>query len=278
VATVTDMFGFLPVDRSFDFGEGAIEPLPGLPEKIARIRGAAHVDGFFYPPTVTDRPALLYQLEPSHAIRLETSPLVADFRSGDGGFLMHFAGFLFGFRVQFHDWWFDGRLPMTGRMWSFLRPAAEGSLLSQAYRTWKTWPEAERTRFTNLLYMHGRSASYEWDWEQFTIAYMTLDGCYRMANALGIVSAGGHADRLNALLAVFGMPSDRPLVDDILRLRNGLFHESLWHGGQPGTATRTGIALAHSLRRINDRLLLALAGYRGPYLSIPWWTIGQAPI
>ena len=93
-------------------------------------------------------------------------------------------GHLFSYRLQFEDWWFESRVLMHGRRSSFLPPLKESSLISEAYRVWRAWPHDERVRFTNLLYMHVRSFTYRWDWEQFTVRYMVFDGCYKMAVAL----------------------------------------------------------------------------------------------
>ncbi len=185
---------------------------------------------------------------------------------------------MFCYRLQFEDWWHDARTPMHGRRWSVLRQSEE-RLLSKAYSTWRKWQETERTRFTNLLYMHIRSFSYEWDWERFTLRYMVFDGCYKMARALGhLPTKVGHRGRLDAMFSWVGMPTDAAVVGKIVDLRNALFHEALWDSGQPGVGSRTGFKHADDLWRINDRLLFALAGYDGPYLSSAWWNIGQALI
>jgi hypothetical protein len=182
-----------------------------------------------------------------------------------------------GFRLQFEDWWFDGRLPMFPRRWRLPLPhELETRLLSDAYRAWRGWPSAERVRYTNLLYMHVRSATYRWDWERFTVNYMVLDGCYKMALRLNRVSeVKRHRERLSKMLQAFGM-SVHADAEEIVTFRNDLFHEALWAGGQPGTGSRIGPKYADHLSRINDRLLFALAGYSGPYLGSAWWDIGQA--
>jgi len=168
---------------------------------------------------------------------------------------------------------------MFPRRWRFpLAGDLESRLLSDAYRAWRGWPSRERVRFTNLLYMHVRSATYEWDWERFAVNYVVLDGCYKMAFRLHFVpEIKRHRARLAGMLQAFGMPLHADAAK-IVDFRNDLFHESLWDGGQPGAGSRTGPKYADYLSRINDRLLFALAGYSGPYLSSEWWGIGPAPI
>jgi hypothetical protein len=292
--SVSDTFGFLPIDRTITFDDGVIQPAPSLPADIALIKQTTHRDGHLYPPLIhdaalyvfepwgeaTERPAHLYRLPVSHVLRLDSIPIENTFRLGDGSFLMHFVGLMFGYRLQFGDWWFDGRLPMFPRHWRVPPPLnREGALLSDGYRLWRTWPPPERTRFTNLLYMHVRSVTYEWDWERFAVNYMVFDGCYRTAVALGLVAqARNHAARLDVMLQWLQMPPNNQVMSDLVRFRNDLFHEALWDRRQPGGGSMTGPAQADHLSRINDRLLFGLAGYRGPYLTVPWWVIGQAPM
>jgi hypothetical protein len=164
------------------------------------------------------------------------------------------------------------------RWWSFVPEAKESVLISDAYRVWRTWRSAERTRFTNLLYMHVRSFTYRWDWERFTVRYMVFDGCYKMARALGHVAKVNHKERPDAMFAWAGMPTEPSAVARIVALRNDLFHEALWDAGQPGSASRDGIKHADDLWRISDRLLFVLAGYTGDYAKVGWWNIGRALI
>jgi hypothetical protein len=127
--------------------------------------------------------------------------------------------------------------------------------------------------------MHVRSTSYEWDWERFTINYMVFDGCYKTAEALKLVTpAKQHSDRFDTLFQWLNLPQNSDVTAALAASRNQLFHETLWNRQQPGIGSREGYIQADHLSRINDRLLFALANYRGPYLSTPWWGIGQAPM
>jgi hypothetical protein len=292
----SDAFGFLPIPRAIIFDRGAAEPLPTLSSDIANVmHQLTHRDGYRYPPQEnalavevftplggqTERPAHLHQMPSSHVLRLVTRPAetAAPFRLGDGAFLIQFIALIFGYRLQFESWWFDGRLPMFPRRWRLpLQSDQDSRLLSAAYSAWRGWPSRERVRFTNLVYMHVRSATYGWDWERFTINYMVLDGCYKMALRLNLVpEIRRHRERLAGMLQAFGMPIHADAAK-IVAFRNDLFHEALWDGGQPGTGSRIGPKYADHLSRINDRFLFALTGYRGPYLTADWSSIGPAPM
>ena len=239
----TDRFGFLPVNYVLSFAGGYVEPTPDLEALIEEARLATREDDgyrWLYPPSNSAGvPQLLFQMPASHTLTLDA---VAAERSPEAAFVMYFLGHIFGFRLQFERWWFDGRLPIQeaawGRWWSFLPEAKVSGLLSDAYRVWRAWPSSERTRFTNLLYMHVRSFSYRWDWERFTVRYMVFDGCYRMARALGYVDDVPHSRRLDKMFAWAGMPTVPASVERIVALRNDLFHEALWGSG----LNRTGFS------------------------------------
>ena len=178
-----DGIGFLPVDAEISFDGGIFRPLGGLAGLVAAVDEATNEDGFFYPPDEikqharlldgernlssieswkleelpkTRRPALLHQLPVSHEL-LVRAPVGSDFRQADGAFLMHFVGYSFGYRLQFRNWWHDGRIPMKGRRWVHVPQAIHAEVLSTAYNTWRSLSRLQRVRFTNLLYMHCRS-------------------------------------------------------------------------------------------------------------------------
>jgi len=305
MAVKADQFGFLPINREIVWDCGKVRPLINLSDRIREVMNVTNKDGFVYPPAVvsitaslksngakvipreearwveipkTRRTALLHKLPSSHTLILDTEPIEADFRTGDGAFLMHFVGYVFGYRLQFEDWWHDGRVYMKGRRWVFVRKGVEKNLISQAYATWRTWPRPERVRFTNLLFMNSRSDSYEWDWERFLINYMVFDACYRVVAELEGWRRVRHEDRFCRLFEHFGIPARDEDVQDIVGLRNDLFHETLWDGGQPCSAGGTGFRQVDNLKRINERLIAGIAGCQTDYVRSPWWFIGQVSI
>jgi hypothetical protein len=201
-------------------------------------------------------------------------PIETDFRNGDGAFLIHFIGFLFGFRLQFKDWWHDGRIYMRGRRWVVINNKVD-EFVSTAYGSWRSWPKLERIRFVNLLYMNNRSDTYEWDWERFTIDYMVFDGCFEMARKLNGWKRGQHSERFDTLFSHFNIPEQEEYTDEIINLRNELFHESLWEKGQPCSGGTKGYRMANNLRRINERLITAISGCETGFIQTMWWSDGQ---
>ncbi len=293
-----DLFGFLPHKWTFEFDGGKISPIPEFDEVAASVNKDTNEDGFLYPPieyrvrvdpiTInplekipkTERPAHLYRIPPSHELCLSASSTPEKIRKGPGSFIIQLLAYLFGVRLQFYDWWFDSRLPIKERARThgliFTENTAE-EFLSYCYKTWKSWAEKEQKLITNLLFMHTRSLSYEGEWERFTIEYMVLDGCYRLAEELAFVQKGSsHGKRIESLCQKFSIPINKDLIREIVRLRNDLFHETLWDGSQPGTAiSSSSFILPTHLRRLNQRLIMALLGYKTPYIQTGWWFFGN---
>jgi hypothetical protein len=282
-----DQIGFLPVARTIEFDGGKFIPLSKFPDALAGVKGVQNQDGFVYPPLAkevkmpadarwedvpnTERPALLHKLPPSHDLVINESPINGNLRANDGAFLLHLAAYLHGVRLQFHDWWFDGRVPIKSTYGIIVKPGPERDFFSHAYRTWKSWPDEARLLFTNILYMNSRSPSHEWDWERFTINYMVFDACYKLARIRCKIKANGHADRLKKMCQYFTLAVETHNLNEIYRLRNPIFHEALWDGSQPCTAVSDSAFMqVDNLRRLNQRLIPALLNYSTDYIGTSW--------
>ncbi len=294
-----DRFGFLPHKWTIEFEGGKISPIPEFEENAAWIDKYTNEDGFLYPPIMqrvevepitmkplkyipkTERPAHLHKIPPSHELSLYDSGTQEDIRKGPGSFIVHLIAYLFGVRLQFHDWWLDGRLPIKERARTHYIRFTEktaGEFISHCYNTWKSWGEREQKLITNVLFMHSRAPSYEWEWERFMIEYIVLDGSWKLAELLGLITRRNvpHKDRIKTLCQIFGISNNEDLADKIVCLRNELFHETLWDASQPGTAVSiSSFILPDHLRRLNQRLIPGLFGYKTPYLQTGWWFHGK---
>jgi hypothetical protein len=292
---IRDRFGYLPCDSSFNFSGGSILPLQEIYKIKTAVENRVNEDGFLYPPLScqvkleprtnkilgkipkTKRPPLLHPVWASHDLSLSDAITQEKLRKGPGAFVIHLMAYLFGIRLQFHDWWFDSRVPT--RLWqthnTYVSPAIAEDFLSHCYRTWQSWNSEEQKRITNVLSMHSRAPSYEWDWERFTIEYMVLDGCWKLARPRFKLKNGGHSRRIEILCNSFGIPFDKVRAERIVALRNDLFHETLWDGSQPCTAVSAETFLQPlNLRRLNQRLIPALLGYNNCYVQSVWWSRG----
>ena len=82
--------------------------------------------------------------------------------------------------------------------------------------------------------MFCRSPQYEWEWERFTVDYMVIDGLWKLHKDLRkIASAVPHKQRITHMCKYYEIPEQEECISEIVRLRNDLFHESLWDSGQP---------------------------------------------
>ena len=191
--------------------------------------------------------------------------------------MIHLIGYLHRTCLQFRDGFADSRVPIDWRSDINFNSATAEDFLSYSYERWATWPETERRRFTNILFMLNRAPAYEWDWEHFLIEYMVLDGCYRMGVEVGMLAAERrHEHRIRRLCEKFQLLQNDSLTNQIVGFRNELFHETLWNSTQPGTSPSNDSFFAPlHLRRLNQRLILGLLGYHNEYMRSAWWSMSH---
>jgi hypothetical protein len=289
-----DLFGFLPVHETLSLSFGSVTPLPDYQAAAAWVTANAHRDGHLYPPQVhqvrktgddaitekiplSERCALLHRLPASHRLELPSHPDDAESaRYGLAGFVMHMAGFLYGHRCHFHDWWLDGRVSIKSRC-DYSEPNLREAIycMEQAAKTWTGWPNRQRTVGLNLLFLKMRTHIYELEWERLQAEYQVFDGIYAVARDTGLLGKVSHRERIRAVCSLFGVPVDTGRVDTIVTLRNDLLHEALWDGGMPGAARRSAPFYASIwLDHLSRRLILALLGIQAKYIQSVWWALG----
>jgi hypothetical protein len=287
----SDFFGFLNLDNKIIFKGGMIQPIREYGESKEWIDEYSLEDGYIYPPQVetvvlnprtmekesvipkTKRPALVHKLPASHKIDIDDVNENSDQRNEDAGFIIHLLAYVYGTRLQFHDWWHDGRVPIKSTHNIFVSIETVEDFLSKSYNEWLSWGDNTRKWFLNILIMHSRAPSYEWDWERFTVEYMVFDGAYRLAKDIYGCLANNHKERFKVVFEQFGLKFDDEKINEIYTLRNELFHQALWDGGQPCTHSNAFYYQYH-ISRINNRAIPALLGYKNEYIGSPWWTMG----
>ncbi|MDH5786594.1 MAG: hypothetical protein OEZ16_13450, partial [Chromatiales bacterium] len=185
-----DKFGFLNIKESFDFDGGKIDTVEEFDTSREWIYKYENSDGFIYPPQErqikinsiasneiediphTTRPALIHKLPNSHSIHLVSACNKDLSRNNHSGFIVHLLSYLYGTRLQFDGWWFDGRVPIKPTHNFSVRKCVTEDFLSKSYSTYKEWSAEHRAWFLNILIMHSRAPLYEWDWERFSMEYM----------------------------------------------------------------------------------------------------------
>lgn len=296
--TYKDKIGYLPYKGPLQFSHGGIYPLDSFDNASEYVQKKANEDGFYYPPIVqtyrqsheiidgnletfehvvpnTKRPAHLFRMPASHEIQIIKPADLNAPRKGDGLFITYLVAFIFGVRLQFHDWWFDGRVPINCQQDFHMSPSATENFIDKAYGIWRNCSDPEKNLLTNLLYMQTKVKSYEWHWERFIVSYMVLDGCYKFFHETHGISSKTHKNRIKTVLEYFDMKLDMEWIGRIVCLRNDLFHETLWEGGQPGNNGSTySYSAAVHLSKLNSRLIVAILGHRGKYIKSPWWQHG----
>lgn len=287
--SISELFGFLNHPGKIEFDGGLIKPTDSFQDNLKWIELHGNRDGYFYPPITelstyddvgclqaipnTRKPAQAFRLPDSHVLHIDHPLDEENVRYQDAGLLIHIIGFLFGTRLQFSDWRFDGKVPIKYKNYLFFKPDTLSDFVSKSYKKWKTLPLNQRNYYINILYMHGKAKSYDWEWDEFIYQYMVFDAIYRFYVSQGNIEAKGHKDRFYKLCNHFEINYLKERIDQIYNLRNNLFHEALWDSGTPGLQKKseTSHLIVKCLERLNSKLIVACLGYNNKYSKTSDW-------
>ena len=290
--TKVNQIGFLDVASDFTFKGGTLTLSSEFRKAKRWVERNVNEDGFVYPGTSykvgmdletrcgtriskTTRPALLYRMPPSHDLILKGARNVQKSRLGIAGFVTQCFAFLFGTRLQFSDWWVEGRIPIKSTVNVHVAHHAAEEFLSKAISTWKAFNRRDRIIASNMLYLFAKSGSLEWDWERFQMEYTVFDTCFALASRRQPWSGRSHKERFKNVCKFYGLRYNESLVRKFVYLRNDLIHEALWDGGQVNTARGSFSSIAsYHLRNLNHRLITAMLTSKTEYTQSPWWFSG----
>jgi hypothetical protein len=290
-----DRFGWIPRPLDVQGSFGQLRTLTDFNETVAGMKKRFDYEGHAYPPCedvaiwresqkASDttghitRPASIYRLPATHELRLTAaSDDPAILRNAESGFLIHFLGFLLGYRCQFWDWWLDLRISVQSHAdYDIFSPKILTKCLDLGISSWRDMKQRERTIVINAMFLHNRGLGYQWDWERLQTEYQVLDAFYAVARTRFKLPKSTHPKRIEILCKQFGLYQPADLVDRIVDLRNNLIHEAHWGGQMPCTAPDDETFYAPIwLRRFNQRLGLAILGFENDYVSSRWNTLGS---
>ncbi|MGZ8929234.1 MAG: hypothetical protein ACXW03_12320 [Methylobacter sp.] len=292
---LSELFGFLKHPDTIEFDGGSIDPTDSFQDGLKYIEKYENKDGYIYPPQVTSstqtidfetgqlgesqavpnstRPSPVISLPTSHILHIDNPLERGNIMSKDAGLLIHLLGFIFGTRLQFSDWRFDGKVPTKYKNYLSYSQGVQGHFISHVYNRWKTLNPEQRKYYINILYMHGKAKSCEWEWDEFLYQYMVFDAIYKLYVSLGNPESGGHPKRIKGLCEYFNIRYEPELITRICKIRNDLFHEALWCSGTPGLQKIQSDShlIPKCLERLNSQLIVAIIGYRNNYsMSASW--------
>jgi len=224
----------------------------------------------------------LYKMPATYSIYLKTNQqLPEDFRLKDGALIIHLLAFLFKSRAQFSDWYFDTPFPLKqDRIASFNKKELKRAV-NTIYTSFSKWNKDAQTSYINALYLHARSIAYEWEWERFIMEYIITDSLWKLCtNHLQLISNKkkiNHGDRIRKMCEKFDVQYKQTEIDYIVALRNDLFHEGFWDKVIPrhDTGTSSAFYAMLNLRKINQRLLLAIPGLDCSFVKSDWTCKGM---
>lgn len=292
-ANEIDYFGFLNERLCFEFDGGSVDTRDDFVKARKWINAQTNRDGYLYPSISysakkdirsdkwkripkTNRPARFFHIPPSHILKLKNPDDQRTNRYGLAGFVVQSLAFLYGTKLQFSNWFIEGRVPTKTQTINLSLSATHVvTFFSRAVPSWSAYSANNKKRMINLLFVHSIAGAVEWDWQRFQLEYMVTDACYGIASETHGCQAKKHEERLNALSDTFGLAKEPSLFKLIVRLRNDLFHETLWDGGRIFTSPTTDSFYAPlHLRRFNHRLITAMLCGQGRYTKTRWTSIG----
>ncbi|MGI9534556.1 MAG: hypothetical protein ACR2NW_06365 [Thermodesulfobacteriota bacterium] len=293
-----DYFGFLPIEKNIVFHGGMIEVVNNFHNLNNSIKNKLNIDNFIYLPTLVSEPVainrngfiksngknnipeikkkdFIQRLPYSHKIWLEEKPETGSLREYDRALLMHLTGYIHGYRLQFYDWFFDGRIMMSSFHDIIISDNRISEFFSHSFKKWKKWNNEIQRKFINILHMLCRAESYLWVWEKFLIYYMITDALYLISKRLYLDKSTDRHERIKDMCSHYGLKYYEPEVEKIICLRNDLVCESLWDGTQPCTGgSQESYKAVESLKRICLRLIPAVLNYDIDYISTDWRPYG----
>lgn len=295
---VKDSFGFFIADFSLKIGPYFIEPVKDHVSEVKRKLKLKHPDGFYYPIQVakkkdistgkfkkipnSEKPAHLYALPATHVIyKKSNQPLSDDFRSKDGALLIHLLAVLYNCTAQFYDWQYDTRFSLKQDAIAVFTENELERLMNEVFDVFSTWTVENQNHYNNILYLHSRCPAYQWEWEQFIMEYMVADSLWRLFARLFSQKEVPHKIRIKTMCSFLHVHYDQDEVENrIVEFRNTLFHEGLWGEATPGYPQRNNDPFYANLflRKLNHRLILALAGIRSDFTKKTWKTFDSCSL
>jgi len=214
----SDSFGFLFEKLNVSFDGGSVTTREDFVKARKWVNSQVNKDGYLYPSTSyavtkdiksekwkrvpkTTRPAKFFHMPPSHEISMLNPTDQKSDRYGLAGFVVQSLAFLYGTKLQFWDWFIEGRVPVKTQTINIALTASDVEMFfGRAVPTWKDYSHINKKRMVNLLFVHSVAGAVEWDWQRFQLEYMVTDACYRIALDVKKCSAPRHEDRLQSFI------------------------------------------------------------------------------
>ncbi len=282
-----DYFGFLRYEKEIDLGDIKITSVPYYAKYAKLIDALEELSKptrrfspqWEYIPEIKNI-GDLYRIQRSHRFEITGDDLGIEFREKIGNFIIYLLSYLFGTRLQFHDWWLDLNWPITKQ--NDIHMPIDNKVvvhfLNHCINEWYKLNEVQKRWIINILFMHTRASSYTHEWETFANEYMVTDACWAYGEDLGKLENNSgrknmpHGLKMLELFNQLGLYENKELREEIIELRNNLFHQSLWGKSNIPCSPKGPDPFYRTLelRKINHRIIAAILGYQNRYTKSDW--------
>ena len=303
MATIAeDQFGFLPIHESWAIGEFVISPVADHKEIVRAIHDDSEMrSGFYYTRMAhwhTEDPRTgeserrpqsrnvphLFRMYPTHSLRRRNGEPLGEtqvFREQRGFSLITLLAYLHRCRGQFHDWFFDGRVPVKSQRRYGMIPREFEPLASQMWESLLALSSELRERLVAAMYTVSRARSYEWHWERFLFAYIALEAIHKTLQdhgKLAMVHTNRQWEHRYEQWVQSGLlwsdEASKSKFQEMSELRNEIVHEAMMRGGLLVRDNGGGVSYVMLLENILERLLLGALDVCCGHRKTPWNTRG----
>jgi hypothetical protein len=277
-------FGFLPDPSCYSGGGLIAEPLQDFEERRSSVWSSGRVDGnWIHPPLIASQrhppfnpvkvQSQVYTIPETHILLSDQGKRLPEDKICE--LVISVIGFLKGLRLIPEGWNHFYRTPArTGYLVDFdCDDSQVGNAMEQTIAFGVDHTIEICTRMFGALHWYLASQSYWHDFEVFAAQYTVLDTCWHIFCAKFERRKLRHAERLTCMCSHFGIHApDWATIKDkesiLSRLRNELVHDGYFANAPIGFEfCQEYPDIDEELRDLNSRLILALLGFRTPYVQ-----------
>lgn len=288
------LVGYIPDNLTLKNTVLSFEPISDLAEVIKSINQSFHIkDGFCFPTSsqvkyahevegeefvlkeVSRSPNFqpeIFKFYSTHRFKIldgNWAGKLNDFSKNPSFFIMQVVGYVSGYRVMPEGFWYDGKIPCKST--NNISCNNYDPIIHKAIEFWGKVPEPSRNDLLGFFYFFNRSPSYHWHFEKFSHDFMVFESVMKFYIKNISDFKRDRNQKFYNFLDEIKIAYDKNTLQDLIELRNNLFHEIRWGDGVPCFANDSEVIYKTlAFRKMLHAVLGRLIGLDGAYFSSDW--------
>lgn len=233
--------------------------------------------------------ASIHRWYSSHEIITRSNIKQDQFRKSEGVFIINLISFIYQTKLQFHDYFFVGRIPFKQKPIARIKENDLILILERSLYQFREWEAKNRKRIINILSIYQRGKSLEWNSDKYIHYYLALDTLWRLGEDMKFnlwhdadlkwkkekkennISGGMHKSRIIIMCDTFGIDRNMEAIDKIYTIRNNLFHEAdFGESMMIEGVSNLNIQDTWALENLVQRIILAILNLKPKFISLEW--------